>query len=124
MAEAPWTDAIVRGEGEEIFVNLPSALAGGRWTETRHNVKGIAFREADKVIATLAAPTIKNLDGVKPDWGVLEWSKYIYIPMGKRVAIPNMARGCPSRAASVRSGSSGVTIAFAIRSASSTRSRA
>jgi anaerobic magnesium-protoporphyrin IX monomethyl ester cyclase len=26
---------------------------------------------------------------------VLEWSKYIYIPMGKRVAIPNMARGCP-----------------------------
>ena len=38
---------------------------------------------------------IKNLDAIKPDWGVLEWSKYIYIPMGKRVAIPNMARGCP-----------------------------
>jgi anaerobic magnesium-protoporphyrin IX monomethyl ester cyclase len=26
---------------------------------------------------------------------VLEWEKYIYIPLGKRVAIPNMARGCP-----------------------------
>ncbi len=26
---------------------------------------------------------------------MLEWDKYIYIPMNKRVAIPNMARGCP-----------------------------
>ena len=43
----------------------------------------------------LAAPTVKNLDAITPDWSVLEWSKYIYIPMNKRVAIPNMARGCP-----------------------------
>ena len=26
---------------------------------------------------------------------ILEWDKYIYIPMGVRVAIPNLARGCP-----------------------------
>ncbi len=95
LTEAPWIDAIVRGEGEEIFVELLRARAGGNWTEARRNVRGIAFREADKVVATAAAPTIKNLDGITPDWGVLEWSKYIYIPMGKRVAIPNMARGCP-----------------------------
>jgi anaerobic magnesium-protoporphyrin IX monomethyl ester cyclase len=95
LTEAPWIDAIVRGEGEEIFVNLLRALADGHWTDARHNVKGIAFREADKVVATAAAPTIKDLDGISPDWTVLEWSKYIYIPMGKRVAIPNMARGCP-----------------------------
>ena len=38
---------------------------------------------------------MKNLDAITPDWSVLEWSKYIYIPMNKRVAIPNMARGCP-----------------------------
>ena len=30
-----------------------------------------------------------------PDWNILEWEKYIYVPLGVRVAIPNMARGCP-----------------------------
>ena len=95
LTEAPWIDAIVRGEGEEIFVDLLRTLEGGAWTEDRHKVKGIAFRADDKVVATPAAPTVKNIDAISPDWGVLEWDKYIYIPMGKRVAIPNMARGCP-----------------------------
>jgi anaerobic magnesium-protoporphyrin IX monomethyl ester cyclase len=35
------------------------------------------------------------VDSISPDWGILEWEKYIYIPLGVRVAIPNMARGCP-----------------------------
>ena len=48
-----------------------------------------------KVIATAAEPTIEDLDRITPDWGILEWDKYIYIPMGRRVAIPNFARGCP-----------------------------
>jgi anaerobic magnesium-protoporphyrin IX monomethyl ester cyclase len=95
LTEAPWVDAIVRGEGEEIFVNLVQAVHEGRWRESRPTIRGIAYREAGEVIATPAAPTIKDLDSINPDWGVLEWSKYNYIPMGKRVAIPNMARGCP-----------------------------
>jgi anaerobic magnesium-protoporphyrin IX monomethyl ester cyclase len=48
-----------------------------------------------KVVATPAEPTIEDLDRITPDWGILEWDKYIYIPMGVRVAIPNFARGCP-----------------------------
>ncbi len=95
LTEAPWIDAIVRGEGEEIFVNVVQAVHEGRWLESRPTIRGIAYREAGEVIATPAAPTIKDLDSINPDWGVLEWSKYTYIPMGKRVAIPNMARGCP-----------------------------
>jgi len=95
LTEAPWIDAIVRGEGEEIFVELLRALTEGDWEVDRHRVKGIAFRDGEKVVATMAAPTVKDLDAIEPDWSVLEWSKYIYIPMGKRVAIPNMARGCP-----------------------------
>jgi anaerobic magnesium-protoporphyrin IX monomethyl ester cyclase len=59
-------------------------------------VKGIAYAEADgRIVATAAEPPIQDLDRITPDWGILEWDKYIYIPMNRRVAIPNFARGCP-----------------------------
>jgi anaerobic magnesium-protoporphyrin IX monomethyl ester cyclase len=95
LAEAPWIDVIVRGEGEEILTELVRAIDHGQWPSNRKAIKGIAFRDGADVVATPAAPTIKNFDAITPDWDVLEWEKYIYIPMGKRVAIPNMARGCP-----------------------------
>jgi anaerobic magnesium-protoporphyrin IX monomethyl ester cyclase len=95
LAEAPWIDAIVRGEGEEIIVDLARTVDEGRWPVDRDQVKGIAYVRDGQIVATAAAPTVKNLDAITPDWGVLEWEKYIYIPMNKRVAIPNMARGCP-----------------------------
>jgi anaerobic magnesium-protoporphyrin IX monomethyl ester cyclase len=95
LTEAPWIDAIVRGEGEEIMVDLVRTIDEGRWPAAREQVQGIAFRDGERFVATKAAPTVKNLDAINPDWGVLEWEKYIYIPMGRRVAIPNMARGCP-----------------------------
>ncbi|MEM6616315.1 MAG: magnesium-protoporphyrin IX monomethyl ester anaerobic oxidative cyclase, partial [Pseudomonadota bacterium] len=95
LSEAPQVECIVRGEGEEIFVNLVTTVAEGRWPKDRREVKGIAFREANEIVATEAAPTIKNLDAIEPDWSILEWEKYVYIPLGKKLAIPNMARGCP-----------------------------
>ena len=95
LSEAPWIDVIVRGEGEEIFAELISAVAEKRWPECRDSIKGLAFRDGDQIRATQAAPTVKNLDGIDPDWSLLEWEKYIYVPLGVRVAIPNMARGCP-----------------------------
>ncbi|MBQ0960509.1 magnesium-protoporphyrin IX monomethyl ester anaerobic oxidative cyclase [Ideonella sp. 4Y11] len=96
LKEAPWIDAIVRGEGEQVFLNLVRAVDDGRWrSEGPGVVHGIAYRQDGKVVATPAEPPIQDLDRVAPDWGVLEWNKYIYIPMGVRVAIPNFARGCP-----------------------------
>ena len=95
LKEAPWIDAIVRGEGEQIFLNLVKAIDQGDWPARRASVEGIAYLEDDKVIANAAAPTIKDLDSITPDWAILEWEKYIYIPMNRRVAIPNFARGCP-----------------------------
>ena len=95
LAEAPWIDAVVRGEGEEIIVNLVRAVDEGRWMADRAKIKGLAFRDGEQIVATPASPTVKEFDAITPDWGVLEWEKYIYIPLGKRVAIPNMARGCP-----------------------------
>jgi anaerobic magnesium-protoporphyrin IX monomethyl ester cyclase len=99
LAEAPWIDTIVRGEGEEILINLIRVIDQGKWPAERHSVKGLAFTETGpegpQIVATAAAPTIKDLDAVEADWGILEWDKYKYIPLNCRVAIPSMARGCP-----------------------------
>ncbi|HIJ62275.1 MAG TPA: magnesium-protoporphyrin IX monomethyl ester anaerobic oxidative cyclase [Rhodospirillaceae bacterium] len=99
LAEAPWIDVIVRGEGEEVLVDLVRAVDDGRWPGDRRAIKGIAFPENGpdgmKIVATEAAPTVKDLDTISPDWGILQWEKYKYIPLNCRVAIPNMARGCP-----------------------------
>ena len=95
LSEAPWVDVIVRGEGEEIVTELMLAIEDGRWPDDRYKIKGLAFRDGEQIVATEAAPTVKNLEGIKPDWSILEWEKYIYIPLNTRVAIPNMARGCP-----------------------------
>ena len=95
LSEAPWIDVIVRGEGEEIFAALVTAIAEGRWPAGREAIDGLAFRDGESIVATRAAPTVKNLDAIAPDWSLLEWEKYVYVPLGVRVAIPNMARGCP-----------------------------
>ncbi len=96
LNEAPWIDAVVRGEGEQVFLNLVTAVENGSFYSDRSSLRGIAYIGADgKVVATPAEPPVKDLDRITPDWGILEWDKYIYIPMNRRVAIPNFARGCP-----------------------------
>ena len=95
LSEAPWIDYIVRGEGEEIIVNLVRMIDEGREEQERHSVRGIAFVEDGKLVATQAHPPITPLEALTPDWSLLEWSKYIYIPLNTRVAVPNFARGCP-----------------------------
>nr|MBV6628704.1 magnesium-protoporphyrin IX monomethyl ester anaerobic oxidative cyclase [Oceanococcus sp. HetDA_MAG_MS8] len=95
LSEAPWVDVIVRGEGEEIIVNVVRSIEQGRLADEREVIHGIAFRDGQDIIATPAAPTVKDLDGITPDWSLLNWEQYTYVPLNRRVAIPNMARGCP-----------------------------
>ena len=88
----------MRGEGEEILIELsaPSTTATG--PQSAHADQGPRLyrqRRRPQIVATQAAATVKDLDAINPDWGILEWDKYKYIPMNARVAIPNMARGCP-----------------------------
>jgi anaerobic magnesium-protoporphyrin IX monomethyl ester cyclase len=95
LSEAQGIDLIVRGEGEEIIVEVMRAIADGALADRRRQIKGLAFMDGEEIVATPAASTVKDIDGITPDWSLLEWSKYIYVPLGVRVAIPNMARGCP-----------------------------
>jgi anaerobic magnesium-protoporphyrin IX monomethyl ester cyclase len=95
LKEAPWIDAVVRGEGEQVFLNFVTAVEDGSWARDRNSVRGIAYLAEGKVVATPAEPPIQDLDRIQPDWGILDWDQYIYLPMGTRLAIPNFARGCP-----------------------------
>jgi anaerobic magnesium-protoporphyrin IX monomethyl ester cyclase len=95
LSEAPWIDYIVRGEGEEIVVELLKAIEDGTHLAKRREIRGLAFLEGEDVVATPARPVIEDLDSLTPDWSLLEWDKYIYIPLNTRVAVPNFARGCP-----------------------------
>ncbi|MEQ8411558.1 MAG: magnesium-protoporphyrin IX monomethyl ester anaerobic oxidative cyclase [Erythrobacter sp.] len=95
LSEAPHIDVIVRGEGEEIAVELFSAISKGSWKDERAYIKGLAFRDGDKIVATPAADTVKDMSTLKPDWTILDWDQYIYLPLNTKVAIPNLARGCP-----------------------------
>jgi anaerobic magnesium-protoporphyrin IX monomethyl ester cyclase len=97
LNEAPWVDYIIRGEGEEITVNLLRAIANGTDKRDRRHIVGLAFLEDGKVVATPAHPPLKNLDVLSPDWSLLNWDRYIYTPLNVRVAVPNFARGCPFR---------------------------
>ncbi|MFP4438613.1 MAG: magnesium-protoporphyrin IX monomethyl ester anaerobic oxidative cyclase [Chloroflexaceae bacterium] len=95
LTEAPWIDYIVRGEGEEIIVNLMRSIEAGTDLQDRREIKGLAFIDDEQIVATAAHPPLRNLEHLTPDWSLLEWEKYIYIPMNVRVAVPNFARGCP-----------------------------
>lgn len=72
LGEAPWIDYIVRGEGEEIGVELMSAILDGTHVFNRRNIRGIAFREAGTVVVTPARPVIAALDSLTADWSLFE----------------------------------------------------
>ena len=95
LSECPHVDYIVRGEGEEILVELVQAFEAGILEEQKTQIRGLAFRDGEDLVATPARPPIQDLDALQPDWDILEWDRYIYIPMNRRVAVPNFARGCP-----------------------------
>jgi anaerobic magnesium-protoporphyrin IX monomethyl ester cyclase len=96
LSEAPETDYIVRGEGEEVTVNLIKEIAAGTDKQNRGEITGIAYIDDDgKVFATAAHPVIEDLDTLSPDWSLYDWDKYIYTPLNCRLAVPNFARGCP-----------------------------
>ena len=98
LGEAPWVDYIIRGEGEEISVNLIRAIAEGRDRRDRESILGLAYLDdMNQVISTPAHPPIRDLNTLSPDWTLLDWDTYIYTPLNVRVAVPNFARGCPFR---------------------------
>lgn len=91
LEDNPAIDYIVCGEGEEVVLNLVSALEQKTDLE---NVKGLAFRIDGVPFKTIAAPTIQNLDDFRIGWELMKGYNYTY--WGKRKAVViQFSRGCP-----------------------------
>ncbi|UCE96190.1 MAG: radical SAM protein [Candidatus Bathyarchaeota archaeon] len=95
----PQTDIIVRGEGEETTKELVKSL------EKNHSlkkVKGITFREKNKIITTPDRPLIKDIDTLPiPDRALLktEYHSTLIGAIGapKKFTTLLSSRGCPYR---------------------------
>ncbi len=97
----PNIDFIVIGEGEVTMVELVKALDKNK---TLKNIKGIWYKENNKIIKNKPRPLIQNLDALPfPSWHLMNMKKYFeatkYL-QGSR-AIPGngfsiiTSRGCP-----------------------------
>ncbi len=88
-------DYIVRGEGEETMVDLMNALSAGGDVSA---VKGIAYRQDNRTVATPSRGYIKDLDALPLAWDLVDWPIYTYRTMeGSRLAIVSSSRGCSQR---------------------------
>ncbi|MFT3979873.1 MAG: magnesium-protoporphyrin IX monomethyl ester anaerobic oxidative cyclase [Ferruginibacter sp.] len=91
LATNPQVDYIVCGEGEEIIVNLVTAIENNSSPEL---VKGLAFRLNGVPVKTVAAANIQHLDDYRVGWELMKGYNYTY--WGKRKAVViQFSRGCP-----------------------------
>jgi anaerobic magnesium-protoporphyrin IX monomethyl ester cyclase len=92
VLQNPFVDYVVREEGEETLKELLLALDDGRHPG---EVRGIAYRDGGKVVATRPRPFIRDLDSLATAWDLLDWSDYRYFVMPKsRLGAISTSRGC------------------------------
>lgn len=88
LLHMPEADALCRGEGESVILELARALSQGRGLES---VPGICFRHRGSVVETEPPPPIKNLDTIPSPF-----LADIIDPAGKDRIILFTSRGCAS----------------------------
>jgi anaerobic magnesium-protoporphyrin IX monomethyl ester cyclase len=85
-------DFVVRGEGEQTFVELLMALRDGGDVA---KVRGIAHRERGIAESTPTRPRHSTLDGLPLAWDLLDWPTYTYfVYPGSRLGAISTSRGC------------------------------
>ncbi len=91
----PEVDILVKGEGEETFIDLLNHYENGKVLE---DIQGIYFRNAKSAVQyTGERPKIKNLDEVPfPNRDLLEANPYytVFNPIMKEASVIS-SRGCP-----------------------------
>ncbi len=100
-------DIAVKGEGEEVMLELLDAFCKGR---SFREVKGIVFKEKKQIVDTGQAEPIRNISILEPPkWDLFDMELYLSksfqdvpepYPIPKeeiRAFVVNTARGCPFR---------------------------
>ncbi len=88
-------DVIVRNEPERTMFELVRAMTEKK---TLSGVKGITYRDSEKIVANENAPFIVDLDSVPfPDRTLMDTAVYINPVSGKKFTIIRNSRGCPGR---------------------------
>lgn len=86
-------DILIRGDGEEAFLEVAQALETG---SSLAGIAGISYREKEGVVHTPDRPLI-DLDRQPPlPYQLIEMEKYILKGPGYRILHFMSARGCPS----------------------------
>lgn len=89
-------DFIVRHEGEYTFLNLVNALEKGADYRALKEIKGISFKYNGKVINTLNAPLVMDLDTIPfPALHLFPVNEYQYFGAKKEIYSLVSSRGCP-----------------------------
>lgn len=90
-------DVVVRGEGEETLKDLADYF--NKKQKSLKSIKGISFKDNNKVIHNSARELIKDLDVLPmPAIDLLPLEKYKVSPdnyLGDKVGLINTSRGCP-----------------------------
>jgi anaerobic magnesium-protoporphyrin IX monomethyl ester cyclase len=108
LRDEPAVDIVVRGEGEATAVDLLQSigklsrisakiLQSSDASARLRNVLGIAFRSDGRPALTPERPPIRDLDGHRAAWELIDdWDRYQCFGLG-RAAIVQFSRGCPHR---------------------------
>lgn len=90
-------DFVVRGEGEITFSELIGSLEKNKRAKEFSKIKGLTFKNKEKIIRNSDRPLIKNLDSLPiPRWDLLDLRKY-HFPLGnerKYTSCVETSRGC------------------------------
>ncbi len=92
LREHPEVDVVVCAEGEETAVEL---MAAWHAESDLGKVRGIAFRQGDRIVATPPRAFIQDLDALEPAWNLVPWKEYSYrVKPESTLAIVSSSRGC------------------------------
>jgi anaerobic magnesium-protoporphyrin IX monomethyl ester cyclase len=85
-------DFVMRGEGELNSPELAACLDAG---EDPADVRGIAFRDGERVVLTTPQPWLTSLDNLPVAWDLVDFDLYQFFPLPEtKLAVVSSSRGC------------------------------
>ncbi|MEE9175676.1 MAG: radical SAM protein, partial [Thermodesulfobacteriota bacterium] len=96
------TDFIVRGEGEETFIELLNVLSNSKNNHDFSKIKGLSYRDGNTVVNNPDRECITDLDHLPyPAWHLFPIEKFNNLPLHWMIKKPcfimMFSRGCPYR---------------------------